>query len=65
MEKNGITERLAYTAEEFSKAAHLSLPIVYDLIHSEGFPALRVGKRWLIPCKAAEEWLINNIGQQF
>ena len=58
-------DRVAFTAEEFSKAAHLSLPTVYELIHAEGFPALRVGKRWIIPCKAVEKWLEANIGQQY
>lgn len=56
--------KLAYTCEEFGKAANLSMPIVYQLIHADGFPALRVGKKWLIPCRAAEAWLEANIGRQ-
>ena len=55
---------LTYTVQEFCKAAHLSRPTVYELIHADGFPALQVGRKWLIPVKAAEAWLESHIGEQ-
>lgn len=30
---------------------------LYNLVHSEGFPRITVGKRIIIPKKALEEWL--------
>ena len=61
---NEMNKPLAYTCEEFGKVAKISMPTVYELIHAEGFPALRVGKKYLIPVKAAERWLEANIGKQ-
>lgn len=58
------TIKLAYSCEEFGKSVGLSKPMVYELIHADGFPALQVGRKWLIPVKAAEAWLAANIGKQ-
>lgn len=30
---------------------------LYNLVHSEGFPKIYIGKRIIIPKKALEEWL--------
>ena len=54
--ENVITakEPLAFSPETLAKSLGISKPTVYDLLHTEGFPALRVGKRWIIPCRAVE-----------
>ena len=59
-----LQDNLAFTVPQFSKAAGISKPIVYELVHSEGFPSLRVGRKWLIPRQKAEEWLNENVGKQ-
>ena len=72
-EKLNINERtqeakipkLALSVTEFALAIGISKPSVYNLIASNGFPALRVGKRWIIPAKEVEKWLTDNIGKQF
>lgn len=57
-------ERIMLTVDEFCKAANLSRPTVYELVHAVGFPALRAGRKILIPRKAAEEWIESHIGEQ-
>lgn len=48
---------LNLTAPEAAKLAKVSMPTMYEWLNSEGFPAFRVGKKWLIPIRAFEAWL--------
>ena len=54
-------EKLTYSVAEFATALGIGRNVAYDLVHREGFPVIRVGKRRLIiPRKAALEWLDKN-----
>ena len=68
MESNNLSqsriERLTYRIDEAAAAIGISKPIMAQLVHSSGFPAIRVGKRWLIPKKALTEWLDNHCGAE-
>lgn len=67
MENNISIDRnktIMFSINEFCRMSELSRPTVYALLHAEGFPALRVGRRWVIPARAAEAWLEKNIGRQ-
>lgn len=33
------------------------------LIHSEGFPWIRIGKKYVIPVEAFKQWLNTHIGE--
>ncbi|MBS3975201.1 MAG: helix-turn-helix domain-containing protein [Syntrophomonadaceae bacterium] len=35
----------------------LNMHTTYELVRSDGFPALRVGKKWLVPVGAFDSWL--------
>lgn len=37
----------------------------YQMVHSEGFPMLRLGKKILIIQSKVEEWLVSQIGKSF
>lgn len=50
-------ERLTYTVEETAAVLGLGICNVYNLCHSRGFPAVRVGGRWIIPRNKLDEWL--------
>ena len=54
-----MNTKLTLTAKEAAETANVSLPTIYEWLNSEGFPALRVGRKWLIPVKAFEEWLLK------
>ena len=50
-------EKKAYSPKEFAVAYGLGIAKVYQLCNSEGFPAIRVGTRILIPVDRAEAWI--------
>ena len=53
-------EKLTYTLKEAAEAAQLSEPVMRELIYSDGFPAFRVGRRWVIPKETVSNWLNTN-----
>jgi excisionase family DNA binding protein len=44
------------------KKLGISRPIAYQLANSEGFPAVRIGRRLVIPVAAFEKWLTEHAG---
>lgn len=56
--------KAVFSVPEFGKWAGVSRKTAYDLANSEGFPAVRIGKRIVIPIAAAEQWLEEHIGGQ-
>ena len=36
----------------------------YELVHSEGFPALKIGSRIVVPKDKLREWIDANIAQK-
>lgn len=57
-------EKLAYTVPEAAKLLGVGASAVYNLAHVEGFPAVRVGKKTLIPCESLSRWLEAQAGKQ-
>jgi excisionase family DNA binding protein len=51
-------EKTTMSVQELALQTGLSLPKAYELAKSPGFPAIRVGKRILIPVDAYHEWLV-------
>ena len=45
-------------------AAALGISGAYELARSEGFPALRIGTRIVIPKDELREWIKRNMGKQ-
>lgn len=37
---------------------------VYDLLHIPGFPAMKIGRKYLVSAKALEDWIQKNSGKQ-
>jgi len=52
-----MDEKLTYSVPEMAKVFGLSLPIAYELAHRQDFPAVRVGRRIIIPRAELEHWL--------
>ena len=50
---------LAYNLSEAAEAVNVSRPTMAALAKTEGFPAFRVGPRYLIPVDALNAWLIK------
>ena len=49
--------QIAYNLDQAAQAANVSKPTMRKLIHTDGFPAIRVGRRWVIPVEAFNAWL--------
>lgn len=51
------TDRLVYSPEEVARLLGLHANSVYSLLKSGTLPAVRAGRRWLIPKRRLEAWL--------
>ena len=49
--------RLCISVPEMAKQMGISRPKAYELANSKGFPAIRIGKRIVIPYAAFSDWL--------
>ena len=49
------------TATELAGALGISRAGAYTLIHSKGFPTLRIGKRLMVPKDKLSAWIDRNI----
>lgn len=50
------------TVEEMGKQLGVSRVLAYQLANSEGFPAVRIGRRLVIPVAAFDKWLTEHTG---
>ncbi|MBT9171975.1 MAG: hypothetical protein DDT21_00351 [Syntrophomonadaceae bacterium] len=53
-------DRLVYSVQEAAKLLGINAITVYNLARTENFPALRIGRRIVIPKAALERWLDGN-----
>jgi len=51
------------TANELAGALGISRAGAYALIHSKGFPTLRIGKRLTVPKDKLTAWIDHNTGE--
>lgn len=55
-------EKLTVTVDEMAKIVGVSRPTAYELIHKEGFPTVRIGRRIVIPLDSLKRWLEEQVG---
>ena len=55
---------LMLSVPEMATALRISRAGSYELARSEGFPALRIGTRIVIPKDELREWIKRNMGKQ-
>ena len=55
---------LMLSVPEMAAALGISRAGAYELARSEGFPALRIGTRIVIPKDELREWIRRNLGKQ-
>ena len=55
---------LTYSVKEAARALGISRHTMYNLIHQEGFPTLKVGGRRLISRELLAEWVRAQAGGQ-
>ena len=57
--------KLTMTAKEAAAALSVSLPTFYQLASSEGFPAIRVGRKIIVNADGLQRWIESNHGRSF
>ncbi len=50
-------EKIVYTVKEISNLLGIGLPAAYQLVRSDGFPCIKVGKRLVVPIVAFHTWV--------
>ena len=55
-------EKLTLNVAEAAKLVGLDKMTIYALCRTEGFPAIQIGRRIIIPREALENWLIKKAG---
>ena len=50
-------EKVAFTAKDIQQLIGVSLPTVYNLFNTEGFPVVCVGRKKIVPRDAFFAWL--------
>jgi excisionase family DNA binding protein len=48
-----------YSIKEIQALLGISTASAYNLLHTEGFPSAKIGKRYVVPRLAFETWLDN------
>lgn len=54
---------LTMSVRDVMRELGVSRPMAYRLTAQPGFPVIRAGKRLLIPRRAFEQWLADNVGK--
>ncbi len=55
---------ISLNGDDIAAALNISRAGAYNLMNSEGFPALRIGKRIVVPKDAFIRWMEANTGKQ-
>ena len=55
---------LTLSVPEMAAALGISRAGAYELVHSEGFPALKIGSRIVVPKDKLREWIDANTAQK-
>ena len=55
---------LTLTVMEIAEVLRISRAGAYDLVRTEGFPALKIGSRIVIPKEKFIQWMDENTGKQ-
>ena len=58
-----MPEKLTLSVEEMGQRLGISRPLAYELIRKPGFPALRIGRRVVIPFDGLNRWIRENSGE--
>ena len=52
-----ITPKLTYTVVEAAAALGVSKTVMYQIVRTEGFPVIVLGKKRVIPIEAFKRWM--------
>lgn len=61
---NKLANKITLTVPDACEALSLSRAVMYQLIHRDDFPCIRIGRRALIPRDKLIEWVNNHCGEE-
>lgn len=59
-----MKEKMAYGLKEAAKMCGVSVHTMQALVNSEGFPAFRAGRRWMIPRDELVAWMARQAAER-
>lgn len=59
-----MDEKLCYSPMELQAALGLSRSTVYALLHRADFPAVKIGRRIVVPVDGLRAWLAQQSGEK-
>lgn len=62
MSRKPEVDRMVYSVYELAALLDINLPKAYELARQEGFPAIRIGRRIVVPKAGLERWLDRQSG---
>lgn len=54
--------RITISTKEAAQMLGVSLPTMYELVHIDGFPSIRVGKKILVSVEGLRNWVNERSG---
>ena len=57
-----MENRITISTKEAAQLLGVSLPTMYELVHIEGFPSIRVGKKILVSVEGLRNWVNERSG---
>lgn len=57
--------KITCTAKEAANALNISMPTFYALAATNGFPAIRVGRKIIVNTEGLQRWIEQNHGRTF
>lgn len=61
---NKDLEKKVYNAKEVAQLLDIGMNKSYELMNSKNFPAIRIGRKIVVPIKAFDTWLENQSRMQ-
>lgn len=56
-------EKKFYNMKELAEIIPIGVSNLYALVHSDGFPAITINRRIVIPIDAFDEWIKTSAGK--
>lgn len=52
-----MENKMTLTVKEMAAMLNVSMPTAYELVHQDGFPTIRIGRKILINAEMLQNWL--------
>lgn len=53
-----------YTMKELAEVMPIGTTNLYSLVHSDGFPSIKINRRILIPVEEFQDWVKTSAGKK-